>query len=58
MDAESWSEDDHLERISLLSAGLANEHVAAIVEVTQVGFGGAHQCEVVGIGRRDLGVWD
>jgi hypothetical protein len=42
MDAESWSEDDHLERISLLSAGLANEHVAAIVEVTQVGFGRAH----------------
>ncbi len=36
------SEHDHLEKISLRSAGLAVEHVAAIVEVTQVGIGGAH----------------
>ena len=46
MDAET--EYDHLEGISLLSAGLAPgvEHVPAKVEVAQVGLGGAHRFEV------------
>jgi hypothetical protein len=40
---------DHLEGVSLLSAGLTPgvEHVAAIVEVTQVGLGGAHDPEIL-----------
>ena len=43
------SKDDHLERISLLSDGLAPavENVAAIVEVTQEGLGGAHRPEIL-----------
>jgi len=47
MDVEA--EHNHLERISLLSAGLAPvvEHVAAVVEVTQVGLGGAHRPEIL-----------
>jgi len=38
------AEDDHLERIPLLSASLAPgvEHVAEVVKVVQVGLGGAH----------------
>jgi hypothetical protein len=40
---------DHLEGVSLLSAGLTPgvEHVAAIVEVTQVGLGDAHGPEIL-----------
>jgi hypothetical protein len=40
---------DHLEGVSLLSAGLTPgvEHVAAIVEVTQVGLGVAHRPEIL-----------
>jgi saccharopine dehydrogenase-like NADP-dependent oxidoreductase len=47
MDAET--EYDDLERIALLSAGLAPgiEHVAAIVEVKEVGLGGAHRLEIL-----------
>jgi len=43
------AEHDHLERISLLSAGLTPgvENVAAIVEVTQEGLGGAHRPEIL-----------
>jgi hypothetical protein len=39
------AEHDHLERISLLSAGLTPgvENVATTVEVTHVGLGGAHR---------------
>ena len=47
MDAET--EYDHLEGISLLSAGLAPgvEHVTAVVEVPQVGLVGAHRPEIL-----------
>jgi hypothetical protein len=46
MDAEA--EHDHLEGISLLSASLAPgvENVAAIVQVPQVGLGGAHRPDI------------
>ena len=45
---DSQVEGDHLEGIPLLSASLAPgvKHVPAKVEVTQVGFGGAHRFEV------------
>jgi hypothetical protein len=47
MDAES--EHDNLERISFLSTGLAPgvEYLTAVVEVTQVGLGGAHRSEIL-----------
>ena len=47
MDAEA--EHDHLEGISLLSAGIAPgvENVAAIVQVPQVGLGGVHRPEIL-----------
>jgi hypothetical protein len=40
---------DHLKGVSLLSAGLTPgvEQVAEIVEVTQVGLGGAHDPEIL-----------
>jgi hypothetical protein len=40
---------DHLEGVSLLSAGLTPgvEHVAAIVKVEQVGLGGLHGPEIL-----------
>ena len=46
MDGEA--KDDHLERVSLVSASLAPvvKHVPAKVELTQVGLGGAHCFEV------------
>jgi hypothetical protein len=45
---DSEAKDEHLERVSLLSASLAPgvKHVPAKVEVTQVGLGGAHCFEV------------
>jgi hypothetical protein len=47
MDAQA--EHDHVERISLLSAGLAPdvEHLTAVVEVTHVGVGGAYGPEIL-----------
>jgi hypothetical protein len=47
MDAEA--EHDHLEGISLLSAGLTPgvENFTAIVQVPQVGLGGAHRPEIL-----------
>ncbi len=43
------AEYDHLERISLLSTGLTPgvENVAEVVEVSQVGLGGAHRPEIL-----------
>ncbi len=47
MDAET--EYDHLEGMSLLSAGLTPgvEHVTAVVEVPKVGLSGAHRPEIL-----------